>query len=36
MFLKQYVYIMLFRNDSTFADMEMNQNIPELLNASAI
>lgn len=34
-FLKQYVYIMLFRNDSTFTDTEMNQNIPELLNANA-
>lgn len=35
-FLKQYVYMMLFRNDSTFTDMEINQNIPELLNANAI
>jgi len=35
-FLKQYVYMTLFRNDSTFTDMEANQNIPELLNENAI
>lgn len=36
MFLKQYVYMSLFRSDSTFTDMEVNQSIPELLNSNAI
>lgn len=26
----------LFRSDSTFTDMEINQSIPELLNSNAI